>query len=49
MHGYHPFVEKVKKREDVKIFEVDKQNRNQMVNILMEELKKEKVNEDSRK
>lgn len=47
MHGYHPFVEKVKKREDVKIFEVDKQNRNQMVNILMGEFKKEKVNGDS--
>jgi nucleoside-triphosphatase len=43
MHGYHPYVEKVKKREDVKIFEVTKQNRNQLVDLLVKELGEEKL------
>ena len=38
MYGHHPFVERIKKREDVKIFEVTRKNRNQMVNILVSEL-----------
>jgi nucleoside-triphosphatase THEP1 len=38
MYGHHPFVERIKKREDVKIFEVTRKNRNQMVNILVNEL-----------
>jgi nucleoside-triphosphatase THEP1 len=38
MYGHHPFVERIKKREDVKIFEVTRKNRNQMVNILINEL-----------
>jgi len=41
MYSYHPLVEKVKKREDVKLFEVTKKNRNQMVDILVKELKGE--------
>ncbi len=42
MHGYHPYVEKVKAREDVKIFEVTRQNRNQLVDLLVKELGGEK-------
>ena len=38
MYGHHPFVERIKKREDVKIFEVTRKNRNQMVNLLVNEL-----------
>ncbi|MDH4222458.1 MAG: NTPase [candidate division Zixibacteria bacterium] len=41
MFGYHPYVEKVKKREDVKVFEVTKKNRNQLVELLVEEIKKD--------
>jgi len=39
MYSYHPFVVRVKEREDVKIYEVTKKNRNQLVDILVEEFK----------
>lgn len=35
----HPFVQKVKARSDVKIFEVTKQNRDQVLKTLTKELK----------
>ncbi len=38
MYGHHPFVEKLKNRTDVKIFEVTRKNRNQLVNELVKEL-----------
>lgn len=47
MRGYHPYVEKVKAREDVKIFEVTKQNRNQLVDLLVKELSGEKKSSTS--
>lgn len=44
MYSYHPLVVRVKEREDVKIYEVTKKNRNQLVDILVEELKGEESN-----
>jgi len=38
----HPFADKVKKRTDVKVFEVTKKNRNELVEVLVKKLKKEK-------
>jgi nucleoside-triphosphatase len=38
--AHHPFAQKVKDREDVKIFEVTKENRDEVFNNLTKELKK---------
>jgi nucleoside-triphosphatase THEP1 len=38
----HPFADKVKERKDVKIFEVTKKNRGELVEALLKELEGEK-------